>query len=501
MSSSSFNQVITYIPLLVVSVAGLAGVLTLFTGGKTFYRNLWSTIASIFCFTMVASMVPGILTETVYLTPIAKIIPGLSITLRVDSLGMVFALVSSTMWVFVNIYTIGYMAHEQNKQRFFSFFALSMFSAFGIAFSENLFTLFIFYELLTLCTYPLVMHIETEDAFKAGGRYLIYTLSGGAFFLAAIIITYFLTGGNLTLSQPGILPTDAPRTLMTVLFFMYVIGFGVKAALMPMHHWLPSAMIAPTPVSTLLHAVAVVKAGVFVALRSLYNVFGVENLQNLNAVNILAVIAGFTILSGSLIAMRQDNLKRRLAYSTISQLSYIILGAALLAPYAAIGAMIHIANHAFTKGTLFMCAGIIAEETGKKNISEIKGIGRRLPLTMSMFTIAALGMIGIPPLAGFMSKWYLGIGAGQAAKPIFIGVFLMSAMLNAAYFLPIVYTAFFQKPDGEFTGSDKKVETTYLMLIPIMATTVGSFILGLFAALPGLPLSISKVATAFLFKV
>jgi multicomponent Na+:H+ antiporter subunit D len=496
-----FNQVISYIPALVVSVAGLAGLLTFFTGGKTFYRNFWSTAASISCFSLVVSMVPGILNGTVYLMPIAKLIPGISITFRVDALGMIFGLVSSTMWVFVNIYTIGYMEHEQNKRRFFSFFALSMFAAFGIAFSENLFTLFIFYEMLTLFTYPLVMHIETEDAFKAGSKYLIYTLTGGGFFLAAIIITYFLTGGTLTLSQPGILPADAPTTVLTVLFFMYVIGFGVKAALMPLHHWLPDAMIAPTPVSTLLHAVAVVKAGVFVALRVLFNVYGVQNLKHLNATNILAVMAGFTILAGSLIAMRQDNLKRRLAYSTISQLSYIILGAALLAPQAAIGAMIHIANHAFTKGTLFMCAGIIAEETGKKNISELKGLGRRLPLTMIMFSIAALGMIGIPPLAGFMSKWYLGIGAGQALKPIYMAVFLTSSMLNAAYFLPIIYTAFFESPDGEFKGAGKKVETTYLMLVPIAATTVGSFILGLFATLPGLPLSISRIATAFLFKV
>lgn len=495
------TQIFSYTPAVVVLIAGLAGLLTLITGERTFFRNLWSTLASIVCFTLVLTMVPAVLAGDVLYIKISQLLPDISIAFRVDSLGLIFGLVSSSMWLFVNIYTIGYMAHEDNKRRFFSFFALSLFAAFGIAFSENLVTLFIFYELLTLFTYPLVMHIETDEAYKAGAKYLIYTLTGGGFFLAAIIITYFLTG-DLTLSKPGLLAAMEPSKLLTVLFFLYLVGFGVKAAIMPIHHWLPSAMIAPTPVSTLLHAVAVVKAGVFVALRVIFNVFGVDLLKTLGVANILAIMAGITIVFASLIAMRQDNLKRRLAYSTISQLSYIILGAALLAPYAAWGAMIHIANHAFTKGTLFMCAGIIAEETGLKNISQLKGIGRRLPITMIAFTIGALGMIGVPPLAGFASKWFIAMGAGQGGKSVFLGLLLVSSMLNAAYFLPIAYTAFFDKPDNEFEPVEKgKPETTYLMLVPIIATTVGSFILGVFATLPGLPLSIAKIASAFFFKV
>lgn len=495
------NQVFSYIPAVIVLVALLAGALTLITGDKAFFRNLWGTLASVICFSLVVTLIPGVLNGDAYYIKLSQLLPTISIAFRVDSLGLIFALVASSMWVFVNIYTIGYMAHEQNKKRFFSFFSFSLFAAFGIAFSENLITLFIFYELLTLSTYPLVIHIQTEDAYKAGAKYLAYTLIGGGFFLAAIIITYFLTG-DLTLSTRGLFTSAEPRGILTVVFFLYLIGFGVKGALMPIHHWLPSAMIAPTPVSTLLHAVAVVKAGVFVALRVIYNVYGVDVLRTIGVANILAGMAAFTIIAGSLIAMRQDNLKRRLAYSTISQLSYIMLGGALLAPFAAWGAMIHIANHAFTKGTLFMCAGIIAEETGRKNISQLKGIGRRLPVTMIAFTIAALGMIGIPPLAGFSTKWFIAMGSGEAMQPIFIGVLLVSSMLNAAYFLPIVYTAFFDKPDDDLELPEgKQKETTYLMLFPIAATAVGTFVLGIFATLPGLPLSIAKMAAAFFFKV
>lgn len=487
-------------PLIPIIVAGVAGLLTLIYGQKAFYRNLWSTAGSIIAFLFIISMVPGALQGKIYLARAADLIPGLSITFRADSLGLLFAVVSSSMWVFVNIYTIGYMEHEQHKQRFFAFFALSLFSAFGIALAENLFTLLIFYEALSLFTYPLVMHIGTPEAMKAGSKYLIYTLGGGGFLLIAIIITYFISG-NLTLSQPGLFSITDGAGLLRVLFFIYLVGFGVKAAVMPIHHWLPTAMIAPTPVSTLLHAVAVVKAGVFGVLRLVYNIYGVDLLKELGLGTILAWIAAFTILVGSLVAIRQDNLKRRLAYSTISQLSYIILGGALLAPAAGLGALIHIANHAFTKGTLFMCAGIIAHETGKKNVSEMRGIGRRVPLTMAAFTIASFGMMGTPPLAGFVSKWFIGWGALQSQQPIFIAILITSALLNAIYFLPVSYTAFFDKPaKGEKWEPVSGSETTLTMLVPILGTAVATFILGIFAGVPGLPVSIAKLAVAFLFK-
>lgn len=488
-------------PIVPIIVAGLAGVLTFINGNKTFWRNLYGTVASIIAFIFVISMVPGALNGTIYVFKVVDLIKGLSINFRVDTLGLIFGMVSSSMWVLVNIYTIGYMEHEGNKQRFFAFFSLSLFCAFGIAFSENLFCFLLFYEFLSICTYPLVIHAGTEEAMKAGSRYLIYTLGGGGFFLIAIIITYVITGGNLTLSQPGLLNISSGVGLLRVLFFLYLIGVAVKAAIMPLHHWLPSAMVAPTPVSTLLHAVAVVKAGVFGVLRLIYSIYGIDLMKQLGLGPILLALAAFTIIAASLIAIRQDNLKRRLAYSTVSQLSFIVAAGALLSPAGAIASMIHIANHAFTKGTLFMSAGIIAEETGVKEISQMKGIARRLPWTMAIFTMAALGMIGFPPFAGFVSEWYFGWGAIQGKEYVLIAVLVVNGILDALYFMPIIYTAYFDKADKERPFERSVKETTWKMLGPIVGTLGMTVVLGLFAGFPGLPLSIAKLAQAFIFKV
>lgn len=489
-------------PVIPVAAAGLAALLIFFNGDKAFWRNLWSISASIIAFLAVVSMIPGALDHKIYVTNILNM-AGFSLKFRVDDLGLVFGMVSSSMWLLVNLYAIGYMEHEHAKQRFFAFFCLSIFSAFGIAFAENLFAFFLFYELLSLCTYPLVIHEETPEAKKAGSKYLIYTLGGGGCLLIAIIVTYFVTG-NISLDSAGIFSISDGTGLLRALFALYLIGFGVKAGIMPMHHWLPAAMVAPTPVSTLLHAVAVVKAGAFGILRLVYNIYGVDLMAKLGLGITLAYIASFTIIVASIIAIRQDPLKRRLAYSTIAQLSYIVLGGALLSPAGAIGAMAHIANHAFTKGTLFMCAGIIAEETGVKEISKMNGMGRRLPLTMTAFTIGAFGMIGMPPLAGFMTKWYLGVGAGQSDQPVFMMILVTSSILNAIYFLPIIYRAFFAKTTEEEEKvlerpKDRlRLETVWWMLGPIMATTAVSFALGIFAGAPGMPMSIAKLAAAFL---
>lgn len=493
-------DVISPFPIIGIIAAGLASLGTAIWGKKSFYRNMFGTAGSVIAFLSVAAMIPGALKGHIYTFTIIKFLPGIAIKFRADSLGLLFATVSSSMWVLVNIYTIGYMGHEEHKHRFFTFFALAIFAALGIALSENLINFFLFFEILTLSTYPLVMHAGTEEAMKAGAKYLIYTLTAGGFLLAAIIITYFLTG-SLSLSTPGLLAgTKVSPVFLQLLFFAYLIGVGVKAGIMPMHHWLPSAMVAPTPVSTLLHAVAVVKAGVFGVLRVVLNIYGVKLMSALGLGIALMVIASFTIVVASVIAIRQDNLKRRLAYSTIGQLSYIVFGAALLTPFGIIAAIIHIANHAFTKGTLFMCAGIIMHETGKTDISQLDGIGKRLPLTMTAFTIAALGLIGVPPLAGFISKWYFGLGIIQLKQPVFIIVFLTSSILNAAYFLPIIWKAFFKEEKEEFQASHQKTETVPTMLVPIISTAIISILIGLFATLPGLPISIAKMAAIFFVK-
>ena len=468
----------SYLPIIGITVAGLAAIGTALWGKKTFYRNLIGTVASIIAFLSVAAMVPGALAGKIYAISLIEFLPGVAVKFRADSLGLLFALVASSMWVIVNIYTIGYMEHEHNKHRFFTFFALALFSALGIALSENLVNFFLFFELLSISTYPLIIHEGTEDAMKAGAKYLIYTLTAGGLFLFAIIVTYFLTG-TLSLSEAGMLEgANVSPLFLQILFFVFLIGAGVKAGIMPLHHCLLSAMVAPTPVSTLLHAVAVVKAGVFGVLRIVYNIYGVDLMSELGLAVILAGIASFTIIVASVIAIQQDNLKKRLAYSTISQLSYIVLSAALLAPYGLIAAMTHIVAHAFAKGTLFMCAGTITHETGYKNISQLNGIGNRMPYTMAAFTVGSLAMIGVPPLGSFVSKWYMGIGASsQGLAPITL-VLVTSTLLNAAYFMPIVYAAFFKTAESDFQVplSNLQIkEGPVLMVAPLLITATGTF--------------------------
>jgi multicomponent Na+:H+ antiporter subunit D len=388
------------------------------------------------------------------------------------------------------------MEPEHSKVRFFGFFALCVSTTVGLAFSENLLTLLLFYEMLTICTYPLVIHEETREAMRAGRKYLVYTLMGGAFVMLATTLTFHYAG-TLTLSQPGILSLESGAPALTGLFICFMLGFGVKSAIMPLHGWLPSAMVAPTPVSALLHAVAVVKAGVFGILRVVYNVFGVDVLSELGLGQWLAAIAGFTIITASVIALLQDNLKRRLAYSTISQLSYIVLGAALLTPYAAMAAIVHIANQAFSKITMFFVAGAIQRTTGKTSIREMAGIGRQMPYTMTAFTIAALSFVGVPLFAGFITKWHLSLGALDAGQWAYVVILIVSAFLNAGYWLPIVYTAFF-KPSQE--GTIVK-EAHWTLLIPTLVCAVYVILLGSFADVKGLPLSLAEAAVQFVFGI
>lgn len=488
-------EVLDIRPVLAPAISFACSALVFLMGSSPFWRKFWSLSAAVVKLGVVLSMLPGALGGTVYVFRLLDFTPGIGLAFRADALGMFFALVSSTLWLITTVYAIGYMETEHSQVRFFGFFALCMSATIGIAFAENLLTLFLFYETLTICTYPLVIHEETPEAMKAGRKYLAYTLIGGAFVLLGSVVTYDMAG-TLTLSKPGILSMSSGVASLTWLFAALVIGFGVKAAIMPLHGWLPSAMVAPTPVSALLHAVAVVKAGAFGLLRVFYNVFGVEVLRQLPIVTWLAWLAVITILTASFIAIFQDNFKRRLAFSTVSQLSYIILGATMLTPYGATAAIAHIANQAFAKITMFFVAGSIQRTTGKTEIHEFAGLGYRMPYTMAAYTVAALSFVGVPMFAGFVSKWYLSLGAFQSGQWWFAVVMIASSLLNAVYWLPIVYLAYFKSPPGTETRIQEARPT---LLWPTLVCAVYVILLGVTTQVPGLPFSLAQAAVRFVF--
>ena len=406
-----------------------------------------------------------------------ELLPGLSISFSVEPLGMLFALIASFLWLITTVYAIGYMRshEEQNQTRFYTCFAVAISSVMGIAFADNLFTLFIFYEVLTLSTYPLVTHAGTEKAKKGGRIYLGILISTSiAFFLLAVISTWFVAG-TLDFTPGGVFDSDVNKTVAGAILVLFIFGIG-KAAIMPFHRWLPAAMVAPTPVSALLHAVAVVKAGVFTVLKVCVFIFGIDLLAILPSTQFLLYLAAASIILASLVAMRQDNLKARLAYSTVSQLGYITLGALLASQSGVLGSAMHIATHAFGKITLFFCAGAILVAAHKSNISEMRGLGRQMPITMAAFLIASLSIIGLPPTGGTWSKWYLLMGTIETEQLILMGTLILSSLLNIAYLLPIPFHAFFSGDKTDAYNSGIK-EAPLPSLIAICITTVGCLIL------------------------
>ncbi|HED40730.1 MAG TPA: monovalent cation/H+ antiporter subunit D family protein [Chromatiales bacterium] len=408
----------------------------------------------------------------VFAIPLAEPLPGVTIGFEIEALGMLFALVAGLLWLVTSIYAIGYMRghNEKNQTRFYAAFAIAISCTMGIAFSSNLFTLFLFYELLTLSTYPLVTHAGTPAA-KRGGRIYLGILLGTSigFFLLAILATWLITG-SIDFQEGGILAGKLDPAWGGLLFALFLFGIG-KAAVMPFHRWLPAAMVAPTPVSALLHAVAVVKAGVFTLLKVTIYIFGSDFILSNDVTGGLIWVAAITILLASMIAMTKDNLKARLAYSTVSQLSYIALGAMLASQAALIGASMHIAMHAFAKITLFFAAGAIYVVTHKTLVSELDGLGRAMPITFGAFLIGTLSIIGVPPLGGMWSKWYLGLGAIESGQLLLLGVLMVSSLLNIAYLLPIPIRAFFSKPrDGEHYTKIKEAPRTILLAIIITAS-------------------------------
>jgi len=408
---------------------------------------------------------------------LVETLPGLPLALNLEPLGLLFASVASLLWIVTSLYSIGYMRahHEKHQTRFYCAFAIALASTMGVAFAANMFTLFVCYEVLTLSTYPLVTHSGTQEARRAGRIYLGLLLGTSiGLQLLAIVWTWTLTG-TLDFRQGGILAGTASPATIGVLYALYLFGIG-KAALMPFHRWLPAAMVAPTPVSALLHAVAVVKAGVFTVLKVSLYLFGVDLLADNLVTDWLLYVAAATILVGSLVAMTQDNLKARLAYSTVSQLGYVVLGALLANSWGILGGTLHIATHAFGKITLFFCAGAILVATHKTEISQMRGLGRTMPVTMGAFLIASLSIIGLPPLAGLWSKWYLALGALDAGQLGLLAVLMISSLLNVAYLLTVPVRAFFQAPESGRMPT-KIREAPIACLVAIVFTALGCLVL------------------------
>ncbi len=449
--------------------------ITLITAGVTFYLVL----------IVFNSVAQGARPEV----PLFEMMPGLSLSFKLEPLGALFSLIASGLWIVNSLYSIGYMrgTNEKHQTRFYMCFALAIVAALGIAWSANLITFFLFYEALTLSTFLLVTHKGDEKAMRGGNIYLgILMGTSIALLLPAIVLTYVLTGGG-DFTEGGILAgsLDEHSWVVMGLLALYMFGIG-KAALMPIHSWLPNAMVAPTPVSAFLHAVAVVKAGVFGVMKVALYIFGTDFLSQSGANIAFIWIAALSILLASAIAMAQDNLKARLAYSTVSQLAYISLGAMLANSMGVMGGSMQIAMHALGKMTLFMCAGAIYVAHHKTLVSEMSGLGRKMPITFGLFFIGALSIIGLPPMGGMWPKFFLMVGAADAGQLAIIFVLALSSVLNVIYLLSIPIKAFYMAPDNHhglaeiepppWRWSDRE-EAPFLCLLPPLLTAVGTIAL------------------------
>ncbi|GAB5046235.1 monovalent cation/H+ antiporter subunit D family protein [Thermodesulfovibrio sp. TK110] len=472
------------LPLIPVIVSLLAIPLIIATGDRNpNLREFWSVVAGVIKFFVVVSMLPAVLAGKTLEFEVFRLFPGIEVKFRADALAMLFALGASFLWIITTFYSIGYMrGHNEKKQtRYFACFAAALSTTMGVAFSANLFTMFLFYEGLTFVTYPLVAHHETDEAKTGARKYAIYLIGAAKVFLVAAIVITYMIAGTLDFQRGGIFNEAVRQTysgILGIVFLMYFYGFA-KAAVMPLHGWLPAAMVAPTPVSALLHAVAVVKTGVFTVLRVIFFIYGTDFLKELPTTNFALFMAAFTITVGSMIALTRDNIKARLAFSTVSQLSYIILGGLLLTYDGMLGGIIHISNHAFAKITLFFCAGSLYVCAHKTEVSQLDGIAKKMPWTMAAFTIGALGMIGVPLVGGFITKWYLLMGTLEKGSIEIVGVLLLSSLLNAGYFLPIIYRAYFKKFDDTH-GHAHEIKENPFMAVTLTITAILSIIGGLY---------------------
>lgn len=487
--------------VLALAIPAVGAIVIALAGSRPNLREGATLVTSGALLAVVGALLPQVLDGARPRVLLAETLPGLPLELAVEPLGMLFAGLAAVLWPLNSLYSIGYMRgnHEQHQTRFYVWFAVAIASAMGVAFSGNLVTLFVFYEVLTLSTYPLVTHHGTEEAMRAGRVYLGVLVATSVVLLLLAIIWTAGVAGTVEFRPGGILAGKLEGPALAVLLALYVFGIG-KAALMPVHRWLPAAMVAPTPVSALLHAVAVVKAGVFSVVKVAVYVFGLDLLAGTGAAQWLAYAAGFTVIAASVVALRilrqRGNLKRLLAYSTVSQLGYVVLAAAVYTPAAVTGAALHIVVHAFGKITLFFAAGSVYTAAHKTEIGQLRGIGRRMPWTMGAFAIGALSMIGLPPAGGFVSKWYILLGAFQAEHWVVLGVLVASTLLNAAYFIPIVYMAFFQREDGPGSGGHGHGEAPLPLVAALTVTAALTVLVCLF---PQLPLALAKAVTVLAF--
>ena len=428
----------------------------------------------------------------------APFVPGVDFVLRVEPFALFFLGLSAFLWLLTTIFAIGYLRDDANRSRFFAFFSLAVASTSGVALAGNWITFVFFYELLTLATYPLVAHDQTKAAFAGARTYLRYTVTGGTVLLLGVVWLTYVAGPVefREAGSPGVAAlAERQPAVAAAIFALIFVGLGVKAAVVPLHGWLPRAMVAPPPVSALLHAVAVVKAGVFGIVLLIDDTFGVYVAEDLGVLTPVLILGCVTIIYGSVQALRQDNLKKRLAYSTVSQVSYVVIGAAMVSVIATTGGVVHIVNQGLMKITMFFVAGLLAKTIGVTKISELNGVGRCMPLTCAAFTIAALGMIGIPPVAGFVSKWYLGLGALDAGDGWVLAILIASSVLNAAYFLPAVYRMWWLAPDPDVGWEVQRrhwAEAPMMLLAPTVVTAGSALAVGVFAGLAYSPLELAR---------
>jgi multicomponent Na+:H+ antiporter subunit D len=469
------DKISSSLPVYAVLVSLIAIIPIVLNDKRPNLREFFSILAAVIKFLIIVNIYFLVKDGKIIEYQIVEFFPGLSIKFKVDTLGIFFALMASFLWILTTFYSIGYMRDggEKNQTRFYAFFALSMSATVGAAFSGNLLTLYIFYEIITFSTYPLVAHKQTKEAIEGAHRYLAYLLITSVLFFMPAMIYVYLKTGSLEFSSLGLFTNYiGGKLVITSVLLMFVFG-SAKAAVMPFHLWLPSAMVAPTPVSALLHAVAVVKTGVFVVIRVFLHIFGVDFLKNFSYSEVVSILAAFTIIVASMVALRQDNIKSRLAYSTISQLSYIVLAVSLLSDKAVIGSIMHIVAHGFAKITLFFWAGAIYVASHKTKVSELNGIAKSMPLTMFAFTIGAISMIGFPPMGGFVSKWYIANGGVESGNLWILIVLLVSALLNAGYFVPIFIRAYFNKAEED--GHNE--EASPFMVVPMLLTAILTIVL------------------------